>query len=122
LEKLLFQSDDQLFCLDLEFVIIVDRYEKVKNEIDGIKLIDFRKLYSQFEKPAGEEIIFIGKNDEVLGILVDKILKVIKTSEISPYKNEKFMLEYIKGVMKISDFENCYLLDAKKILEVAYEK
>ncbi len=122
MEKLLFQVEDYLFCFDLEYVIMVEQYEKVKDELGDIKVLDFKKFYSDLNKPAGKEVIFLGKDGNVVGLLVDKVLRVMKTSEISPYKNENFMLEYIKGVLKISNFESCYLVDAKKILEVAYEK
>jgi len=122
LEKLLFQVDDKLFCIEIDYVVLVEQYEKVKDQLDDIKVIDFRTLYNQQNSRAGEDIIFIGKDGRVLGLIVDKILKLIKNDEISTYKNENFMLEYIKGVVKISNYEDSYLIDAKKILEVAYEK
>lgn len=122
MEKLLFQVEDQLFCFELEYVLMVEQFEKVKDELGDIKVIDLKKIYSSIDKPSGKEVIFIGVEGNIVGVLVDKILSVIKAVEISPYKNENFMVEYTKGEIKISNFEVCYLLDAKKILEVAYEK
>ncbi|MCX8084388.1 MAG: chemotaxis protein CheW [Calditerrivibrio sp.] len=121
MEKLFFKCDDYIFCFDVLDVLLVEDYQKIKNQLEDIKIIDFKTLYQKNAHSGQNHIIFLGKNEKIIGLLVDKVLTVEKIKEISPYNNEKFMIEYVKGVCSLKD-NKCYLLDANKILEGAYEK
>ncbi|MEF3254411.1 MAG: chemotaxis protein CheW [Deferribacterales bacterium] len=102
---------------DINDVLYVDYYKNVVNELTTIKIVDI--LNSRL---GGEEVIFLGFEGMVLGIRVDKIITVKQINEIFAYNNEKNMLEYIKGYCHLENNTKCYILDVKKIFEVAYEK
>ncbi|MCA1927941.1 MAG: chemotaxis protein CheW [Calditerrivibrio sp.] len=96
--------------------------DNVVDKVNKIKLVDFGFLYYKSAKGKPSEVVFLSFDGNVLGIIVDKIVIVKKIDKISAYNNEKNMLEYISGSFKLSGFEDCYLIDIKKLFEVAYEK
>lgn len=96
--------------------------DNVADKLNKIKLIDFGLLYYNSLQGNPSEVVFLGFDGKVLGIIVDKVMMVRKIDKISTYNNEKNMLEYISGSFELSDFEECYVIDIKKLFEVAYEK
>jgi len=119
LKGLKFKQGDFHFIVDVRDVLQVASRKDVQDDLKEIKNLDFRKLINVGN--SSEEVIFIGRDDNIMGLLVEKVIEVSEIGEVFPFEKENFVIEFIKGMVKQNDMIY-YLIDFDKITEVDYEE
>lgn len=114
MKGLKFRQGDFYFFADIFYVLHVVALKDVKDELNEIEHINFKQLLNSGKEP--EEIIFIGKNRKILGLIVEDILEVADIENISPFNNSDFASDFIKGVIKVNNVIY-YEIDCKKLVE-----
>jgi chemotaxis signal transduction protein len=119
LKGLKFKQGDFHFIVDVRDILHVASRKDVKDDLKEIKNLDFKKLLNVGN--SSEEVIFIGRDDKIMGLLVEKVIEVSEIGEVFPFEKEIFVIEFIKGMVKYNDVIY-YLIDFDKIIEVDYEE
>ncbi|MBC7196034.1 MAG: hypothetical protein H5U39_02135 [Deferribacterales bacterium] len=119
MKGLKFKQGDFHFIVDVRDILHVASRKDVKDDLKEIKNLDFKKLLNVGN--SSEEVIFIGRDDKIMGLLVEKVIEVSEIGEVFPFEKEIFVIEFIKGMVKYNDVIY-YLIDFDKIIEVDYEE
>ncbi|UOD33848.1 hypothetical protein DSN97_06625 [Deferribacteraceae bacterium V6Fe1] len=119
MKGLKFKQGDFHFIVDVRDILHVAGKKDVEDDLKEIKNLDFKKLLNVGN--SSEEVIFIGRDDKIMGLLVEKVIEVSEIGEVFPFEKEIFVIEFIKGMVKYNDVIY-YLIDFDKIIEVDYEE
>lgn len=119
MKGLRFRQGEFNFLVDIEYVLHIDDYFEVKNELEDIEVFNFQEIFNTGELPS--EIIFIGKGKSVKGIRVEQALGVFQVKDIVPLGKGVLMIDFIDTITKDSG-EVFYIIDPQKIIGVNYEE
>ncbi|BAI79677.1 hypothetical protein DEFDS_0165 [Deferribacter desulfuricans SSM1] len=118
MKALMFKVADVLFLVDLKDLLHVSLYEEYDPKED-IKILD---LSNFLEGTVNKKyILFITDDKKYVGVISDEIYDILEYNEYKSFEKDERKLNFLKGVV---DYNNSllYLIDAEKLIEVAYEK
>jgi chemotaxis signal transduction protein len=119
LKGLKFKQGDFHFIVEVKYVLHVASKSDVEDDLREIKSVNFQKLLNTGSE--SEEVIFLGRDDNIVAMIVEKVIEVSEIGEVFPFEKDIFVIEFIKGMVKYNGIIY-YLIDFEKITEVDYEE
>lgn len=119
MKGLRFRQGEFNFLVDINYVLHIADYFKVKDELEGIEMLNFQEMFSTGKLPS--EIIFLGKGNIVKGIRVEEVLGVFQFKDVSPIEEGSLMADFVSTTVKLGG-EIFYVIDPQKIIGVNYEE
>ncbi|MGA1862364.1 chemotaxis protein CheW [Deferribacter thermophilus] len=118
MKALMFKIADVMFLVNLEDLLHVSLFEEY-DESEGLTVVD---LSDYLDGNSNKKyILFVTNNKTYVGIICDEIYDILEYNEYKPFEKGEKKLDFLKGVVTYKD-NLIYLLDAEKLIEVAYEK